>query len=231
MFVPIQPQRPDYDDQDNPLLYRTQPKRSKRPPKFFRAAQFAMACRLYRAAHERAVPSGAAINDIYQYCVYEPPMQDVISKHMLGNAVVHAVLYEPRVLKNIRGEGAWMTYVFGNELDLMYGLEWQILAPLTVLTEIDGSQPEFENKQEQKKWGAEQLEEIASLSEQQYLEIYESFAFENGNALAQREPQWRMIWMKYAERPKPEPIVAEDDASRTGQYERPLPPQPKSKGA
>lgn len=225
MFVPIQPQRPDYDDDDNPLLYRTQPKISKRPPRFFRAAQFAMACRLYRAAYDGAVPSGAAINDIYQYIIYEPPMQDVITKHMLGFAVVHAVLYEPRVLKNIRGQGVWMTYFFRNPLDLIFGLEWQILAPLTILTELDNSQPNFENKQEQKLWGADQLEEIRSISEERYLEIYESFAFENGEVLAQREPQWRSIWTKYAERSRPEPIVVEESKK----YERPSPPQTKNK--
>jgi len=228
MFVPFQPPRPDYDENDNPLLYRTQPKRQPRPPRFWRASQFAMACRLYRAAHDGAVPSGAAINDIYQYCVHEPNKQDIISKHQLGYAVVHAVMYEPRLLKNIRGEGAWMTYIIHNPLDLIYGLEWQICGPMWSLYQIgEGLDPADFTKAGAREWGEERLSELRQFSDSEYLDVIESFAFEHGECLAEKEPQWRTnVWPKYPERLRPEPLEEEKPQPV---YEKPSRPQSKFK--
>lgn len=219
-FNKAQPIRPDFSESGDKLFHRTQPKRSARPPKFFRSSQVAMAMRLYRAVIEGAIPNGAAINDIYEYCVFPNNMKEVISKHQLGFSVIHAVQHEPRVLKNQRQVGAWMTYLFPSMLDLQYGLEWQICAPLWFIFEWEGQDlTNLPSREAQREYMDEQLRDLASLSHREYLSIYEQPLFEYSERLAEREPNWREIWKKFPER-----TIPLEKESLPTEADRPAPP-------
>ena len=209
MFNRAQPPRPP-SDEEGPIWFRTQPKKVKRIPRFFALHHIICAMRLYRAAREGAIPSGATIADIYDYVFYTPELQRIVSKNTMGSSIVNTVIYEPRILKNKTrtGEGAFMTYVFRHSKDLEYGLEWQICAPLVRWMQMD-LQITTQPIEEQVQLVSETLEDIATFSEHDYVNDFENQIAAVSVDLMMKEPDWREIWRKHPERVVMPPKLAE----------------------
>jgi len=197
MFNRAQPLRPDYTEDGQPLLYRTQPKKQKRHPKFYSAPQMIAAMRLYRASHADAIPENVAIVDLYEYALGD--VAEVVSKNAMGNAVIAALLYEPRKLKNNKAvEKPTMIYAMLHKLDLRYGLEWQICAPLYHWFLMQKDWPK-----EEADWiprMEETLDEIANSGHREYLSLYEEPLLEDAVELMFKEPDWEEIQSKFPER-------------------------------
>ena len=116
-----------------------------------------------------------------------------------------------------------MTYLFPSMLDLQYGLEWQICAPLYLMLEYEGTDfSAFESMEEVRAFMDEQLRDLAALSHREYLSLYEEPVFEYSAKLADREPNWREVWKKFPERDIP-------PATEELPTEAERPPVPKSK--
>lgn len=219
MFNAAQPIRPDYSAEGNPLLYRTQPKKQKRPPKFFSLPQILSAMRLYRAVRKDKVPMQVPIIDLYEYAM--KGATDIISKNSMGASVVNSTLYEPRRLVNRKGMKATMTYLFLEIDDLKYGLEWQICAPLYHWFLMNGEWPE--DRAVWHNFMDETLNEIANSEHTDYLGLYEKPMIEDNLDLLMKEPDWSLILAKNPERnitnsrsrPNEEPQGEPRDFSRT----------------
>lgn len=196
MFNKAQPPRPDYTDDGTPLLYRTQPKKQTRMPKFFSISHILACCRLYRAARADDIPEQVAIADLYDFTM--DGAEDIISKNAMGHAVVNSLLYEPRKLLNRKSMKPTMTYRLLHKLDLQYGLEWQICSVmyrwLTHTGEFPKEQDQWHSKME------EILEELAVSDHTDYLGLYEEPLIEDSGELIAMEPDWITIMKRNPER-------------------------------
>ena len=196
MFNAAQPIRPDYTDDGIPLLYRTQPKKQSRLPKFYSIQQILASTRLYRAARRGDIPGQVAISDLYEFTM--EGIYDVTSKNAMGHSVVNSLLYEPRKLLNRKDIKATMTYRILNPLDLIYGLEWQICAVLYTWMDKNGEFPK-DREQWQPKMD-ETLDELANSDHIDYLGLFEEPLLEDAGELMMMEPDWIKIIQSYPER-------------------------------
>jgi len=201
MFNKAQPSRPEVDE-EGILWYRTQPKDHIRFPRFYSIHHLVAVLRLYRAAREGAIPSGAKIGDVYDYCFFTQDLRNTSSKTSMGHAVVNSVLYEPRVLKNRnrKGLGVSMTYIFRNPMDLTYGLEWQICAPLFHWMQVNKEITKEHTYEDMQQIMQDALDEIATSSEKEYLNLYETPLVSDNILYVMKEPDWRELLVKYPER-------------------------------
>lgn len=223
MFNAAQPIRPDYTDDGIPLLYRTQPKRQNRIPKFYSIAQILASCRLYRAARRGDIPLQVSISELYEFTM--EGAQDIISKNAMGHSVVNSVLYEPRKLLNRKDIRATMTYRILHPLDLVYGLEWQICAVFYHWMEKNGEFPK-----EREEWQPkmeETLNDLASSNHSDYIGLFEEPLLEDASELMMMEPDWLKIMEKHPERQirnKPRAIPKELTRPKPRDISRPPPP-------
>lgn len=196
MFNAAQPIRPDYTDDGTPLLYRTQPKRQNRIPKFYSTAQILASCRLYRAARRGDIPLQVSISELYEFTM--EGAQDIISKNAMGHSVVNSVLYEPRKLLNRKDIKATMTYRFLHPLDLTYGLEWQICAVFYHWMDKNGEFPKDRGE-----WISHMesiLNELSNTNHSEYLGLFEEPLLEDAGELLMMEPDWIKIMSSNPER-------------------------------
>lgn len=209
MFNAAQPIRPDYTEDGTPLLYRTQPKKQTRLPKFYSIQQILASFRLYRAARRGDVPLQVPIGDLYDFCM--EGIYDIVSKNAMGHAVINSVLYEPRKLLNRKDIKATMTYRFLHPLDLTYGLEWQLSVVLYQwLADICHDFPKDRDE-----WQSEMeslLDELGTSEFTHYLKNFEEPIIEDNAELSMMEPEWSKIMTIHAERKvsnKPQPTLRE----------------------
>lgn len=214
-FNASQPDRPEETVDGTPLYYRTQPKNIKRIPNFFTPHYIISSLRLYRAARAGQIPESVAIGELYDFVFAN--CSDLVSKKTMGSTVVHAVIYEPRLLKNSRAVGgALMTYQFRNISDLIYGLEWQICAALYAWMNRNGEWPT--DQAEWKPLMEKTLDEIAELSEKEFVDLYEKDMIEQ--CAYWKEPPWREKIAQYSERAPVHRIKRQE-------IERPAPTPPR----
>lgn len=194
LFNAARPNRPDYDG-DIPLLYRTQPKIQKRMPYFFSMKQIISAIHLYRAVRNGDIPSRVAIGELYDFVFWNEKLRSLVSKKIMGNSIIHSVLYDPRSLRNSRTEEAKPVYNFQSIKDLEYGLEWQLSAVLYKWLEMNNDWPKNRNE-----WQPRMQEELDLLV---VSEKTENSIMKDEVKLMFMEPDWRKIAETYPERKLP----------------------------
>jgi len=143
---------------------------------------------IYRACREGQIISGCTIEDFHRLVTWDFDefniVGDVISKKRVGDCVVNAVIYNPRVLKGLTktNHKNRMIYVFDDVLDLQYGLEWMICLWLYKLEPEDSRNQEvFEDL----------LTEIATLPLSEVRENYFTPATQLGLYI-----HWPHLWEK-----------------------------------
>lgn len=203
LFNAARPDRPDYDG-DIRLLYRTQPKKQKKLPTFFSIRQIVASIRLYRAARNGDIPCRVAIGELYDFVFWTEELRSLVSKKTMGNSIIHSVLHEPRILRNVRHEQAQMTYNFNSPKELEYGLEWHLSAVLYKWLDANGDWPK-----DRAEWQPRMQEELDLLVTS---DDTENFLMEDAAELIFMEPNWKQIASTYPERrppliEKPAPVL------------------------
>lgn len=129
-----QPRRDAHDAKGNELYFRTWIDWEDSSYDVFHPENVKSQVMLYRwASNEQQYVNGVSIGELYDYLFFDYP--GVTKKHM-GGTILQAVSYNPRLLKGqtLKNGKACMTYVFGDRLDLVYGLEWMMSMWLPVAT-------------------------------------------------------------------------------------------------
>jgi len=143
--------------------------------------------RLYRAVCQGDVPRQVSISDLYEFAFYD--VKEIVSKRQMGTIVVQSVMYEPRVLMNNAMVGKpTMSYVFGDVLELQYGLEWMLSAWLLKFLNSTAASGEAIGTIEE---FAEELDMLGGSDRMTYMDVYE-------------------LPLKEIRKPFPEPIWEDD---------------------
>lgn len=192
MLNPYQPVRPRlHPVTGKVLMYATFPPYDRLTNTFnVCSIQSMMAqCRLYRAARQGMIDRQVPIIDLHEYCFYDVN----VSKNQMGKNVVRALIYEPRLLVNNKLVGkATMTYTFRTDLDLQYGLEWQICTWLRNFLNTGARSGRIGMNKEGSKNRAEmerELNDLANSEHTEYLDIYEN----NFMKFSMEEPDWKSM--------------------------------------
>lgn len=169
MWNPAQPERPQTDEDGNPLLYATMPPKGRnRITRLWTAESMITQFRLYRAARTENIVSHMAIADIYDWIFQD--VQDEISKTLMGSIVCLSTLYNPRLLKGKTktNPSPKVMYVWRDMRELSVGLEWMICTWLPRFCKEYGSPvPGFTSPEDM----AQALDIIASLGDDDTLEF------------------------------------------------------------
>ena len=193
MFNPNQPIRPRLHPVNGKVLrYATFPPYDRLTNTFNVCSIQSMMsqCRLYRAARQGIIDLQVPIVDLHAYCFHDVN----VSKNQMGKNVVRALIYESRLLANNKTVGkATMTYTFHTDLDLQYGLEWQICTWLRKFLN-NGARPEdfigmSEDHQKNREALEIELDDLVNSDHMEYLEIYESKFM----SFSMEEPNWHKI--------------------------------------
>lgn len=188
MFNPNQPIRPRLHPVNGKVLrYATFPSYDRLKNTFNVCSIQSMMsqCRLYRAARQGIIDLQVAIVDLHAYCFHDVN----VSKNQMGKNVIRALIYEPRLLVNNNTVGkATMTYTFHTDLDLQYGLEWQICTWLRKFLN-KGARPEDLIGLNNREALEIELDDLANSDHMEYLDIYESKFM----SFSMEEPRWPRI--------------------------------------
>jgi hypothetical protein len=165
--------------------------------------------RLYRHARSGDIPQQVVIRELYSYVTefVNPNLIIKISEMKMGVVVTESVRYEPRKLINNRAyHKAASSYSFLTDLDLQYGLEWQICLWLKDNLQVLG----FTGKS-----GADILDDIHMMPQMEY----DRFEYEVATKVPDRVIDWDHLINDFEEhdlRPfikvKPKKTIAEFSA-------------------
>lgn len=173
-----------HPSQDKTLRFTTRPKEKRIKVSFCTFPSQITQMRLYRAVCQGYVPEQVAISDLYDFAFFD--VKDVVSKRQMGIIVNQSVLYEPRVLINNSIVGkATMSYVFGDVLELQYGLEWMLSAWLLKFLNSTAASGEAIGTIEE---FAEELDILGGSDRMTYMDVYELPLKEIRKPFA--EPDW-----------------------------------------
>lgn len=168
-----QPVRPRHNPQSGKvLLFRTRPKWQRKMIMLHTFANQICAMRLYRAVRRGEVPQQVAIHDLHNWIAND----GAFSKVTLGFIVVNSLAYEPRKLvANQSVEKATSTYCFLDPdlKDLEFGLEWIIC---TFYRKFMNKISEADLQITDQTTMAQELDQLASMSEEEYAELEEDIA-------------------------------------------------------
>lgn len=169
LLSPLNPDRLRiHPETGEPILHRTFPdpelvfSDSKKVPKTRTREAMITQMRLYRTAYRKEIPQLVAISDLYEHTFWD----HIVSKFQMGRTVIASLIYEPRILKNTRRmEKAKSCYIFRTDLDLLYGLEWQIC---TWIRSFLSNRPKTQDETRAA------LKFLATVPENEYVEFYEN---------------------------------------------------------
>jgi len=189
--MPIFPHQPErsrvHPTLDRTLRFTTMPKERGNKVSICTFRSQITQMRLYRAVCQGDVPRQVSISDLYEFAFYD--VKEIVSKRQMGTIVVQSVMYEPRVLMNNAMVGKpTMSYVFGDVLELQYGLEWMLSAWLLKFLNSTAASGEAIGTIEE---FAEELDMLGGSDRMTYMDVYE-------------------LPLKEIRKPFPEPIWEDD---------------------
>lgn len=146
--------------------------------------------------------NGAAIADVYNF-VFHGPKGQHISKRHVGQTILQALSYDPRLLKGKTkvNDRATMTYVFRHREDLQYGLEWMLSMWIWRLVDTQAVMKQRSPEEKQNRV-LDILDQLARTEDDDLYSVWVQPAWEMEQ---RRQPDWATIWVNYdleMERPR-----------------------------
>lgn len=220
---PFQPKRPlKHPETGERLMYRLYPQLSfekTRNERIYRTCEISnriCQIQLYRWTFDEGFIQYPSINELYEYLITSVGLTS--SKGHFGRTVTNALDYNPRKLKGVTLDNpkACQIYTFRNELDLRYGLEYQICSWLRRFLKDHSAPGEEEPVLE------EELAFLGSCSWEECQEIYINPMMEF-NARQYEEPKWKELLKKASSLGRDEDGIEEFAEIERGSENRPAP--------
>jgi len=212
LWNPIQPQRPEFDGQGYPLLYRTHISDPASRFKVFSDHSIIAQAHLYWYACNEFIPDVSQF-DLHNYLFSHIPELKI---RTMGMVMVQTTIYNNRSMKGetVDNPKACAIYRFRQENELIYGLEWMLsmwIGRATTLNEVPTLQDVTEN-----------LEALRELDDIEDVEKYFIEPMLTQGAIEElpvNSLRWVELWKRYDMRRELEPRPTAP---------RPAPPMTKS---